>query len=272
MTDLVDQVSFEVVPLKNLEAQLSLLPAGSKVSVTCSPVKGVDVTMSWATRLQERGLSATPHVSARMVQDRTHLADLVDESVAAGLSDWFVVAGDADPPIGDYADGLSLLRDLLELRHGLAAVGVPAYPDGHAFIDRAAVAAALHDKEAVLRDAGLAGWVSTQLCFDPAAIRGWLRAERAAGLTLPVRLGLPGPVERAKLLALGMRVGVGQSLRYLKKNRSGLGGLLRGDGFDPDQVLDPLRPDLESLGVTGIHLFTFNQLGAAVDWHRSLAA
>ena len=60
VTELVDQVSFEVVPLKNLEAQLSLLPAGSKVSVTCSPVKGVDVTMSWATRLQERGLPATP--------------------------------------------------------------------------------------------------------------------------------------------------------------------------------------------------------------------
>ncbi len=199
MTDLVDQVSFEVVPLKNLEAQLPLLPAGSKVSVTCSPVKGVDVTMSWATRLQERGLPATPHVSARMVQDRTHLADLVDESVAAGLSEWFVVAGDADQPIGDYADGLSLLRDLMELPHGLAAVGVPAYPDGHAFIDRAAVAAALHDKQAVLRDAGLAGWVSTQLCFDPAAIRGWLRAERAgrphaAG---PSRAARPGRAGQA---------------------------------------------------------------------------
>ena len=33
-----------------------------------------------------------------------------------------------------------------------------------------------------------------------------------------------------------------------------------------------LRPDLEPLGVNGIHLFTFNQLGAAVDWQRSLAA
>ncbi len=107
----------------------------------------------------------------------------------------------------------------------------------------------------------------------PRVIRAWLRAERSAGLTLPIRLGLSGPVERTKLLTLGMRVGVGQSLRYLKKNGRGLTGLLRGgDGYDPNQLLDALDADLEPLGVTGIHLFTFNQLGAAVDWHRSLAA
>ena len=131
---------------------------------------------------------------------------------------------------------------------------------------------ALHDKQDLLAGAGVAGWASTQLCFDPDVIKRWLQAERAAGLTLPVRLGLAGPVERTKLLALGMRVGVGQSLRYLRKNRRGLGGLLGGDGYDPDHLLDALRPDLEALGVNGIHLFTFNQLGAAVDWQRSLAA
>jgi len=265
-------VSFELIPLKNLEAQLPMLPDGAQVSVTCSPAKGVDATMALAARLQGQGLSATPHVSARLVRDRAHLADLVSGSVAAGLTEWFVVAGDAEAPLGAYADGLSMLRDLLELRHGLEAVGVPAYPDGHSFIDRAAVTAALHQKQAALADAGLPGWASTQLCFDPGVIRAWLSAERAAGLTLPIRLGLAGPVERTKLLALGMRVGVGQSLRYLKKNGRGLTGLLRGDGYDPDQLLDALDADLRPLGVAGIHLFTFNQLGAAVDWHRSLAA
>ena len=165
-----------------------------------------------------------------------------------------------------------MLHDLLALPHGLDAVGVPAYPDGHTFIAPATVTSALHAKQAALAEAGVAGWASTQLCFDPEVIRRWLRTERAAGLTLPVRLGLAGPVERTKLLTLGMRVGVGQSLRYLRKNRRGLGGLLGGDGYDPDHLLTALRPDLEPLGVNGIHLFTFNQLGAAVDWQRSLAA
>jgi len=265
-------ISFELIPLKNLEHQLPLLPARSRVSVTCSPAKGVDVTVAMAARLQGLGLRATPHVAARMVRDRAHLDELVAVSTSAGLREWFVVGGDAEHPLGSYTDGLSLIRDLLDRPHGLDAVGVPAYPDGHTFIPPVTVAAALHDKQDLLADAGVAGWASTQLCFDPDVIKRWLQAERDAGLTLPVRLGLAGPVERTKLLALGMRVGVGQSLRYLRKNRRGLGGLLGGDGYDPDHLLEALRPDLEALGVNGIHLFTFNQLGAAVDWQRSLAA
>jgi methylenetetrahydrofolate reductase (NADPH) len=267
-----DGISFELIPLKNLEHQLPLLTAGSRVSVTCSPAKGVDVTMSLAARLQRLGLRATPHVAARQVRDRAHLAELVAVSSAAGVREWFVVGGDAEHPVGTYPDGLSLMRELLALPHGLEAVGVPAYPDGHTFIAPSTAAAALHAKQAAVADAGVGGWVSTQLCFDPDVIRRWLQSERAAGLTLPVRLGLAGPVERTKLLTLGMRVGVGQSLRYLRKNRRGIGGLLGGDGYDPDHLLDALRHDLEPLGVNGIHLFTFNQLGAAVDWQRSLAA
>ena len=265
-------ISFELIPIKNLEHQLPLLPPGSKVSVTCSPAKGVDVTMALAARLQGLGLRATPHVAARMVRDPSHLAELVAVSTAAGLREWFVVGGDAEHPVGVYSDGLALLQDLVAQPHGLDAVGVPAYPDGHVFINHATVTASLHAKQAVLADAGLAGWVSTQLCFDPDVIRRWLQTERAAGLTLPVHLGLSGPVERTKLLTLGMRVGVGQSLRYLRKNRRGVGRLLGGEGYDPDHLLEALRPDLETLGVNGTHLFTFNQLGAAVDWQRSLAA
>ena len=271
-TPIRDQVSFELIPLKNLETQLPLLPSGAKVSVTCSPTKGVDTTLDVAARLQGAGFAATPHVAARMVRDRAHLAEVVAVSRAAGVAEWFVVAGDAHEPAGRYDSGLPLLRDLFELTHGLDSVGVPAYPDGHTFIDGATVGRALHDKQAVVADAGVRGWVSTQLCFDPAVIRTWLQAERAAGLTLPVRLGLSGPVDRTKLLTLGMRVGVGQSLRYLKKNRRGLTGLLRSDGYDPDDLLDAHEDDLAPLGICGIHLFTFNQLGAAVEWQRSLAA
>jgi methylenetetrahydrofolate reductase (NADPH) len=267
-----DGISFELIPLKNLEHQLPLLPAGARVSVTCSPAKGVDVTVALAARLEGLGLRATPHVAARMVRDRAHLAELVAVSSSAGLHEWFVVGGDAEHPVGTYPDGLSLLSDLLALPHGLDAIGVPAYPDGHSFIPAPTVTSALHAKQAALAEAGVAGWASTQLCFDADVIRSWLQAERASGMTLPVRLGLAGPVERTKLLTLGMRVGVGQSLRYLRKNRRGIGGLLGGDGYDPDHLLAALQPDLEALGVEGVHLFTFNQLGAAVDWQRSLAA
>ena len=42
---------------------------------------------------------------------------------------------------------------------------------------------ALHDKQALLAEAGLAGSMTTQMCLDPAQIRRWLTEERERGLT-----------------------------------------------------------------------------------------
>ena len=159
-----------------------------------------------------------------------------------------------------------LLRDLLLLDHGLAKIGVTGYPDGHVTIPSEVLRRELHAKAVLLREAGIAGWVSTQMCFDGPLIAKWLRAERAAGLDLPVRLGIPGPIDRAKLLTMGMRVGVGQSVRYLQKNRSGLFKLLTGTDYNPSELLGVLGGELETLNVEGLHLFTFNQLDRCVSW------
>lgn len=268
---LVAATHYELVPLKNLEAQLVHLPRGAQVSVTCSPAKGIDATLALAERLQGLGLRVTPHIAARLVVDEAEVRALAARFRALGLEEIFLVAGDEESPSGRYVGAADLLRDLLACDHGLARIGVTGYPDGHLFLDRAVLHGALHAKQALLDSAGVDGWVSTQMCFDPAVISAWLKAERAAGLTLPVRLGAPGPIDRAKLLSMGMRVGVGQSLRYLQKNRSGLQRLLTGTGYDPGRLLADLGTDLDTYGVTGLHLFTFNQLEGAVTWASSVA-
>ena len=262
---------YELVPLKNLDAQLPHLPSGARVSVTCSPVKGIGATLDLAERLQGMGLRVTPHIAARLVVDRAGVQALAGRFRALGLDEIFLIAGDEEAPSGRYAGALDLLRDMLDTDHGLARIGVAAYPDGHLFLDHAVLHEALHAKQAVLAEAGVDGWASTQMCFDPQVIATWLRAERAAGLALPVRLGIPGPIDRAKLLSMGMRVGVGQSLRYLQKNRSGLQRLLTGTGYEPGRLLGELGGDLDALGVAGLHLFTFNQLRGAVSWVDSVA-
>ena len=74
-----------------------------------------------------------------------------------------MVGGDAKEP-GDYPDGLSLLRAMAEIGHPLAEIGIPAYPQGHAFIPDAPLLDALRAK------AAFASYMTTQLCFDPVAI------------------------------------------------------------------------------------------------------
>ena len=265
---LVRDLTFEVIPLKSLDAAIEALPAGSRVSVTASPVKGQDATCEITERLMEFGHEAIPHVSARLVADRARVTELAGWLRSAGVSTMFLVGGDVESP-GAYSDASAFLRDLLECDHGLTTIGVTAYPHGHPLIEDAVLHEALHTKQALLAEAGVEGYCSTQMCFDPERIEDWLRGERAAGLTLPVHLGISGVVDRAKLLTMGARLGVGPSLRYLRKNRAAVMKLMTSPNYDPDHILMALSPSLDDLGVTGLHVFTFNQVAATVTWQAS---
>ena len=113
----------------------------------------------------------------------------------------------------------------------------------------------------------LAGYVTTQLCFDPEALLGWLRETREQGVTLPVIVGLPGVVDRRRLLEMSIRIGVGPSLSFLRKQR-GLRKLLGPSRVTPDRVYDGLAPFLEDreLNIMGFHYYTFNQLVNTWRW------
>ena len=265
---LVAGLTFEVIPLKSLDAAVEALPAGSRVSVTASPVKGQDATCEITERLLGLGHEAVPHISARLVPDRARVAELAAWLRSSGLSTMFLVGGDVESP-GAYPDATSFLRDLLECDHGLTTIGVTAYPHGHPLIADDVLHEALHAKQELLASAGVAGYCSTQMCFDPGRIEQWLRAERAAGLTLPVHLGLSGVVDRTKLLTMGARLGVGPSLRYLRKNRAAITRLMTSPNYSPDHLLTALSPHLSDLDVTGLHVFTFNQVAATAAWQAS---
>jgi methylenetetrahydrofolate reductase (NADPH) len=265
---LIEGLTFEVIPLKSLAAAELALPAGAKVSVTASPVKGMPATMKITERLLGGGFDVIPHVSARLIRDRAEVRELAAWFRACGLSTIFLVGGDAEEP-GAYFDAESFLSDLLELDHGLTTVGVTAYPDGHPLIGADKLDAALRSKQQMLTDAGLAGYCSTQMCFNPRRISTWLRAERESGMTLPIHLGLSGVVDRSKLLTMGARLGIGQSLSYLRKNRKAITSMMTTAHYDPNDLLVPLSDVMLELGVEDLHVFTFNQVEATESWRRA---
>lgn len=270
--ELVAGLTFEVIPFKSLDAAIETLPTGSRVSVTASPTKGMDATCTISEQLIALGHTAIPHFSARLIRDRTHTRQLATWSRRNSIKTIFCVGGDVTEP-NHYLDALSFLRDLLDCDHGLETVGVTGYPDGHPLIEAAALDAALHGKQELLASAGLSGYCSTQMCFDHRLIVSWLRSQRNAGLELPVHLGLSGVVDRAKLLSMGARLGIGQSLRYLRKNRSAITKMMTTPGYDPDDVLSAMSPHLGDLKIDGLHVFTFNQIAATAQWQaQSLRA
>jgi methylenetetrahydrofolate reductase (NADPH) len=270
--ELASRTRFELVPMSGVESAIEALAPASLVSVTCSPVKGVQATLDLTARLLDLGHDAVPHVSARLFEGPNHVRALTDWIHQHGLRELFVIAGDCEHPRGPYADSIAFLRDLLELGPRISRIGVPAYPDGHPFVDAATLRGALHAKQAMLTDAGVAGSVTTQMCLDPERIRQWLEHERASGLVLPVELGVPGVVERAKLMTMGVRLGIGTSLRFLRKNRSTVMAMLAPGGYDPTELVAALADDAARLRIGGLHAFTFNRVESTRAWQERVSA
>jgi methylenetetrahydrofolate reductase (NADPH) len=268
LADLLRTPTFELIPLRNALDQAALLPVGATISVTASPTKGLEATVTLAGQLRANGFVVVPHLSARMVHDREHLCDLVDALRDGGVDRAFVVGGDEKEP-GAYPDGLALLRGLAEVGHPFREIGIPSYPQGHAFIPDGPLLDALRAK------AEFATYMTTQLCFDPNAISSWLAERRAAGLTLPVHIGVPGLAEPQKLLALAARIGVADTHRFLAKNVRFVARLVRSGGFyRPDALLEGIASTLADpvANVTGFHLYLFNAVEATEGWRRSKLA
>jgi len=264
----LDSPTFELVPLKNALDQAAYLPAGATVSVTASPAKGIEATVALCEQLQTGGFRAVPHLSARMIRDRQHLCDLIAWLDRAGVRRAFIVGGDEKEP-GAYLDGLALLRDMAEIGHPLDDIGIPCYPEGHAFIPDGALVGALRAKEP------FAAYMTTQLCFDPAAIATWLRERRADGIRLPVHIGIPGVAEPHRLLAIAARIGVADTHRFLSKNARFVARMLRSGGFyRPDGLLDGLAPTVAdpAADIVDLHLYTFNAVAATERWRKEYLA
>ncbi|MFZ9628888.1 MAG: 5,10-methylenetetrahydrofolate reductase, partial [Ilumatobacteraceae bacterium] len=96
--------------------------------------------------------------------------------------------------------------------------------------------------------------------------------ERAAGFDLPLHIGVPGVIDRAKLFTMGMRLGIGSSMRYVQKNRGVLGKFFKPGGYDPMKLLTPLGKVADELNIEGVHLFTFNNIKDTADWQRKMLA
>jgi methylenetetrahydrofolate reductase (NADPH) len=260
----LSEPTFELLPLASVEAQIPFIPPGAWVAITASPAKGLEATVELALKLEAAGYRAIPHLSARMIRDRSHLEALMSRLVGGGVSRAFIVGGDAEEP-GAYSDGLSLLRAIADLGVELSEVGVPCYPQGHPFIPDDVLLESLAAK------APFVTFVTTQLCFDAASIASWIAARRAERFELPIQIGVAGPVDAPRLLAISARLGVRDTSRFIVKNLRFVTRLLRTAGhYRPDRLLDQLAPLYSDpvADVRCVHLYTFNQVEATEAWRQ----
>jgi methylenetetrahydrofolate reductase (NADPH) len=201
------------------------------------------------------------------VRDRAHLDEVLDRLDEAGVREIFVIAGDAHTPAGDYASAAALLAAMGDRRAAFEAIGISGYPESHQLISDEATIAAMFTKEP------FATHIISQLCFDPAVTTEWIAAVRARGTLLPIWIGVPGRVDRQRLLRISLKVGLGESARFLRGHRRWLRLALHRH-FTPTRLLNDLAPTIASpeARVAGVHVYTFNEVEETERWRRQLLA
>lgn len=258
----------EVFPAPDVDKRLAPLEPNSYVAVTCSPTKGVEETLELTERLVDRGFRVIPHIAAKNVLDESHLGRIMQRLSDLRIESMFIPGGDRPEPVGKFANALELLQAMSGLSHSVAHIGIAAHPEGHPDISSATLYDELRKKQ------NYANYMVTQMCFDPAALGAWVKRMRSGGITLPLWIGIPGVIDRGALIKSSLRIGVGDSLRFLRKKSTIAKRLMKSGTYIPSDLVFELAkyqvdPDMN---VAGYHLFCFNQVENTEMWRRKVIA
>jgi len=288
-------VSFELFPPRNPDAAPRLWSTVQQLAAVRPDFVSVTYGASGSTRtttrrlvrrlLRETSLTPIAHLTC-VASSRADLAATVEEFLDEGVRAFLALRGDppADRSWEPHPDGLptagalvALLRDIERRRCASSpaqavraatrplSVAVAAFPRGNA----GAGSTREQDVAALLakQQAG-ADFAITQVFYDADDYRELVALARDAGVTIPVVPGIIPTTDPARLRRVQQLTGVRVPDRLLA----------RLDAFDPDDPVDVARrhrvgtrlgADLVNAvldgGAPGVHLYTFNVAGPALD-------
>jgi len=267
LLDALARPRYEILPLPGIvDDVLAHVPPPVKITVTASPTRGLEATLRIVETLASRGYAAVPHLAARLIRDGEQLEDTLARLEAAGIREVFVVAGDARRQAGEFADAAGLLTAIGDFRARYHEIGISGYPESHQFISDEMTIEAMFEKEP------MATHIVSQICFDPNVIAAWVRRVRERGTLLPIWIGVAGAVSNRRLMHMAVRIGLGESARFLRAHRGWLRAFSRRGHYTPTKLLDELAPSFAdpAARIGGIHVYTFNELQRTERWRLKL--
>ena len=258
----LENAYMEIIPVPGIEDRIGTLQPNMHVAVTCSPTKGVDTTLELSEKLIAQGFQVIPHISAKSVTGEKHLETIIKKLDELSIESVFVPGGDGPEPLGEFNNAYDLLKALQKSGHNLKKIGIAAHPEGHPDISNKILMEALEKKK------GLADYIVTQMCFDANILGDWLVRINQQGIHLPVWVGLPGVIERGPLLRTSLRIGVGDSLRFLKKKSKVAAELMKSSIYNPEKLVTSISEykDIADTNLAGYHIFCFNQIEKTEKW------
>lgn len=266
--------SVEVMPrtAAKVEDFRAILAPGTRVYIAHIDDTPIGEMVATAKRLAADGFEVMPHFPARIIADAAMLEDWIDRYQGeAGVEQALLLAGGLDAPRGAFESSMDLLSTGLFGAKGFTRLHVAGHPEGNRDIDpdgsEKNVMEALRWKQrfAETSDADMA--LATQFCFEAKPVIAWADRLRAAGIALPIHIGVAGPAKLQTMIKFAIACGVGPSLRVLQRRAADATKLLmpfRPDAFVTELALHKAaHPDFN---ITNVHFFPLGGIGKTAEW------
>ena len=227
-----------------MKTNLSELPKVKDVYITLLPGNDYKEVAKKAAELVKSGYNPVPHFPARSIKNQLELKDFVTRCKDGGVKQALVIGGSAQP-IGDFHCSLQLLET--GLFEGWK-IGIAGHPDGSPDISDEDLEKAMIDKKP------FAHYIVTQWLLDPESISRFISKQ-----TLPVHVGITGPLKISSLLKFANIVGAKNSINFLKNNMTKAIDLFK--PRDPKDIIEKLKGSTQNF-----HIYTFGGLKETNKW------
>ena len=266
--------SIEVMPrtAEKIPSCRDLLPLGTRVYIAHIEGTPIEDMVATAKRIAAEGYAVMPHFPARIIKDKDMLGDWIARYQGeANVTQALILAGGATKPHGDFDSSMELLESGLFDKAGFTRLHVAGHPEGNKDIDpdgtNLNVDAALQwqQKFSERSDAEMA--LATQFAFEAGPIIEWANAIKAAGVDIPIHIGIAGPAKLQTLIKFAIACGVGASLKVLQKRAMDVTKLLL--PYEPTDVITQLaahkakNPDFN---ISHVHFFPLGGIKTNANW------
>ena len=227
-----------------LKTDLSNLPKVKNVYITLLPGEDFRQVVNKAKELTNLGFNPVPHFPARSIKNLNVLKDYIKRCKDCGVKQALVIGGSAQP-VGDFHCSLQLLET--GLFEGFR-IGIAGHPDGSPDISDSDLEKAMRDKKPY------ADYIVTQWLMEPEPVIKFVSKQ-----TIPVHVGITGPMKISSLLKFANTVGAKNSINFIKSNLGKTFDLLRPK--DPNDLIEKVKSVTNNF-----HIYTFGGLKETSAW------
>ena len=266
---LIDGFTIELNPKVRHKINSIKKKKKNNVYITYLPDASENDILETIEFVSKNNLTPITHLPARTMKNLDHVRQFLSQVRERTDSKKILVIGGGGNQLGKITSSLEILNSGLLDENDFNEIGIAGHPEGSPDISQETIDNFLNDKFELTKTKGLNLELVTQFFFDAAPFINWCEELTKKKITIPVRVGFPGPASFKTLLNFGLMSGVGNSINFLKKNSSKVSDLLTKTSND-EMLISLAEFANKNSPLKSFHCFPFGGFEKTCLWLNEL--